>query len=795
MTQSNLKSGTILEAAFLDPAYASNNKALDIELQATPMLLAEPELKRNIYTPSQIESVKVPKKKITQTEVVVKYRGFACWKCCKTEEEIVKEIEVEDPDTKTVSSALAAEKRRIEDEQKRIKEEFAAQRASARSEAERYQKTGQPQQDLWTEDQRIAAVIQEQENMEKIRKAQGNSRYETVPEGLLIYRLDTGTGLLTLVSQPHTDTDVKTLVREMIVSHAEASHDSSRRAITFVDVNGETTTLIACDQRTAIAWLEAVGMMVGRMESEQAARDGVDNGAYGGTTGWARDGSLAAEDLATAENQYLSLAKYSNNLIRAGANVRSKAAKRAQGGVAAIYYTIEHEDEQEVDDETLESIAKRRSVIKDSWDFYRMICSLLRDRKKYDECFERLKFDPVYAYLNSMSGLNDTSGKKKKAIQPSDGITREMLPSQKVKVLIEKANAALPSLIEICKALAGSLGLEEVGVGPIKEVSASIRKAERKYDGDVLKITDYCRALLVVKDLPTLLALMELARDSFGPLIRRVKLSPLKADNPAIEGGYRDCKINIELKDHICEIQVHLWPMWLVCGVDGFRHYRHCVEYQTDTFPDPYFALQNLDRKARGEIILMAEEAVAGMPLDHLDWYHEKYILDYFAEVGLFMDHGLYAWAEVTIRRLIKLRSESPEIGVEHFETRQLQKYLERCLRAQNKNAEADEIRNYLQKWDKPVKIEDALPMKEKKSILDTVLGQCNPTWGQDDEKAYFAAEKARQEQERAEEERRLKREARASKKKWREIREERFKFLDEAAQQTNDIRNDADEP
>jgi len=88
----------------------------------------------------------------------------------------------------------------------------------------------------------------------------------------------------------------------------------------------------------------------------------------------------------------------------------------------------------------------------------------------------------------------------------------------------------------------------------------------------------------------------------------------------------------------------------------------------------------------------MAEEAVAAMPLESLEWYHEKYILDYFAEVGLFIKHGMYAWAEVTLRQLIKLRCDSPDIGLDHYETRQLQKYLEQCLRAQHKHKDANEI-------------------------------------------------------------------------------------------------------
>ena len=217
----------------------------------------------------------------------------------------------------------------------------------------------------------------------------------------------------------------------------------------------------------------------------------------------------------------------------------------------------------------------------------------------------------------------------------------------------------MPSLVEICKALAGSLGMEEVGIGPVKEVSAALKKAEKKYEGDLLKVTDYCRALLVVKDFASLLALLELARDSFGPLIRRVKLTSLKSDHQSKPGGYRDCIINLELKEHICEIQVHLWPMWVVCGVDGFRHYRHCLEYNTDSFGDPYEALDGLDRKTMAELIVMAEEAVADTPLDNLEWYHEKFILDYFAEVGLFMNHGLHVWAEITLRHLIRLRTES----------------------------------------------------------------------------------------------------------------------------------------
>jgi hypothetical protein len=412
-----------------------------------------------------------------------------------------------------------------------------------------------------------------------------------------------------------------------------------------------------------------------------------------------RKNNLSGKELDEIEGQYLNLANYSNRLIRAG-----KVAKKSKTGQSGIYYSIEvcKDPADEFEEEALESIAKRRAVIKDSWDFYRMICSLLRDRRKYTEVFRKLQLDPVYPYLHSMTGLNDPGdggyeNVDKAVVQRDLPKYSQMTRTQVAQALVRQAEEAMPSLVEICKALAGSLGMEEVGLGPVKEVQAALRKAEKKYEGDLLKVTDYCRALLVVKDFPSLLALLELARDSFGPLIRRVKMTTLKADHKSKPGGYRDCIINVELKDHICEIQVHLWPMWVVCGVDGFRHYRHCLEYSTDSFDDPYDALEGLDRKTMAELIVMAEEAVAETPLDNLEFYQEKQILDYFSEVGLFMKHGLHVWAEITLRHLIRLRTESPDIGPEHHETMLLYKYLEQALVANGDRKEAALIKKRLQ--------------------------------------------------------------------------------------------------
>merc|ERR1711865_1345326 len=426
--------------------------------------------------------------------------------------------------------------------------------------------------------------------------------------------------------------------------------------------------------------------------------------------------------------------------------------KKTGSGTVGMYYSIENnndknkfKDEEEIfEEEALESIAKRRAVIKDSWDFYRMICSLLRDRRKYNEVFRRLQLDPVYPYLHSMTGLNDPGD------TGYENTDKEVIQKDLVRYQTMTRTEVADDL---CK------------------------KAEKKYDGDLLKITDFCRALLVVKDLPSLLALLELARDSFGPLIRRVKMSSLKSDHKSLPGGYRHCVVNVELKDHICEIQVHIWPMWLVCGVDGFRHYRHCVEYNTDSFENAFDALEGLDRKTMAELIVMAEEAVTETPLDSLEWFQEKFILDYFAEVGLFMNHGLYVWAEITLRQLIRLRTESPDIGPDHHETILLYSYLEEVLKMLGKNKEAKEIRARIRDNTKRLKSEKD---EAEKSMWDFVMAA--PTEALD-----MVLDPNKKERE---EEQKLRKEVKASKKQWRAIRKQRFSFLDANVTASGDSMN-----
>lgn len=101
----------------------------------------------------------------------------------------------------------------------------------------------------------------------------------------------------------------------------------------------------------------------------------------------------------------------------------------------------------------------------------------------------------------------------------------------------------------------------------------------------------------------------------------------------------------------------------------------------------------------RTDLVILAEEAVSNIPLNILETSQEKYILDYFAEIGLFIYLNQYVWAETTLRRLILLRSSSPDIGPDHEETLYLQRYLEKVVRDSGRTDEANEIFNKIKHY------------------------------------------------------------------------------------------------
>ena len=210
--------GTILEAAFVDPAYSwppdDGQGKNAIELQASIKLLQSNDDNADddasiFTTDSALQRMRPPNAPRPKS-----IRSI--WNCCKTTETVI-----------------SPEEMRMYEEQKALAAE--ARQAHLLSKAEHIK--------------------------QKEKAARKAAKYMTVPEGILIYRLDTQRGLLQLVSQTHALTDVNQIVEECIVTAAVPYGSKSRRTFQITDEHGNTHLLTACEQRTATAWLEAMNMM------------------------------------------------------------------------------------------------------------------------------------------------------------------------------------------------------------------------------------------------------------------------------------------------------------------------------------------------------------------------------------------------------------------------------------------------------------------------------------------------------------------------------------------------------
>jgi hypothetical protein len=227
-----LAEGTILEAAFVDPAYpwppVDGQGRNAIELQATIQLMQVPppeDDERSLVTTESLRQRMVMPEK-PQTVEPPKQRW---WQCCRSADEVVV-------DTKEYEQQRMAA---LQAQQEYAQLQLKRQNRGA--------KTDSINDDTATDD--------------VLSPASDDQRYSRVPEGILVYRLDTSTRQLKLMSPPHAETNLVTLITDMVITQASASSDPSRRGMDLTGEDGRTYTLVACEQRTAIAWLEAMHLM------------------------------------------------------------------------------------------------------------------------------------------------------------------------------------------------------------------------------------------------------------------------------------------------------------------------------------------------------------------------------------------------------------------------------------------------------------------------------------------------------------------------------------------------------
>jgi len=343
-------------------------------------------------------------------------------------------------------------------------------------------------------------------------------------------------------------------------------------------------------------------------------------------------------------------------------------------------------------------------TIHNAWGYYSNINALIFDSRIYDYEFQNIQDDALYPYLNSLMGIADggEDGYSNEHKRISQKVKREYVDKSPHRIchsLAREAEVALPELKAICAYIGNKLGMQTMAVGPMKKPSEALLKCEKKYGGDPLLVTDYCRASLFVKDVSTLLALIEIVLSKYSRSVRRIKLSTLKSDHVPLVGGYRDCKINIDIGGHICEIQVHLISMWLIRESGGYGHYKECCEHNVDTSSfDIGLTLSGLDRDTLTDLIKAGESATKRTPIVALKQFNEDKIRDYFALANLHLYYGHPDKAEYILRRTVKLRSESSEFGPCHAETMLHLELLRKSLKCQHKYKSASSVKNQISK-------------------------------------------------------------------------------------------------
>jgi hypothetical protein len=352
----------------------------------------------------------------------------------------------------------------------------------------------------------------------------------------------------------------------------------------------------------------------------------------------------------------------------------------------------------------IDRIPTRAEIVQHAWGFYLIINSLICDSRVYDYEFKQIQDDPLYPYLNSLVGIADSgedgyANENKRVSQVNKAEYADMGSHRICHSLTKDAEKVVPELKAICADLGRKVGTQAIAVGPVKKPSEALLKCERKYGGNPLLVTDYCRASVFVKDVASLLALIEIVLSKYTNIVRRIKLSRLKSDHHPLVGGYRDCKINLDVSGHVCEIQLHFVPLWLIKEADGYNHYKKCCEH--NVYPSSFDigrTLAGLSRSELNDFVTISEHDLEITPIESLKDYHEEKIREYFALANLYLRHSMGAKAEYILRRTAKLRSESSSFGRFHAETLLHLELLHKSLKLQHKFKSALAVQSQINK-------------------------------------------------------------------------------------------------
>jgi len=231
--------------------------------------------------------------------------------------------------------------------------------------------------------------------------------------------------------------------------------------------------------------------------------------------------------------------------------------------------------------------------------------------------------------------------------------------SSKISVYRRHAEKVMLDLIRFAKALCKEIGVEKLGIGPVKSEERAFMKAKDKYKGEIRMVKDFCRCLIVCADFNQLLAALLLVSSRCRQVLVRLKTISLTRDSCALPGGYRHAVVNVVLDGHVCEVLLTTEAMYDVCGTRGVRHYFHSMELGTDTLPKIGLLLKGSTAEERSNMIADIERRFPMLSNKSLE---EAELTEYQKNVlnclcSLLIRNGFYKWANLSIKMLLIARS------------------------------------------------------------------------------------------------------------------------------------------
>ncbi|CAM9444501.1 unnamed protein product [Ectocarpus fasciculatus] len=181
------------------------------------------------------------------------------------------------------------------------------------------------------------------------------------------------------------------------------------------------------------------------------------------------------------------------------------------------------------------------------------------------------KYDDLYYELDKMGGLDCLRSigpvRSKGLLQPKvldlQDCSEDEKLEQQLDFYLADAELAKPRLDELVTSVARDSSRYEVQCVGVKSRDSTRRKARSFFDGDVRKVADMARVTVICST-------PEALKDVYMAVMRLPKQHVLRVKNGFnsdwMPSGYRDVKLNPVVKEHLCEIQLHLREFFALQG-------------------------------------------------------------------------------------------------------------------------------------------------------------------------------------------------------------------------------------